>query len=373
MRVTRVRLKNWKNFSDVDVRLAPRTFLVGINAVGKSNFLDALWFMHDVAEHGLAHAVARRGGMGKIVCLHARKEQGIWLAFTLEDRWEYELEVTHDRRHPALVAKECVREGGRVLLDRPNKADGMDRELGTQTALEQVAANRDFRELADFFGSIEYVDVQPQLVRDPRSFFSGPVFNDPFGRDLVRQIWRTPKRSREARLARISKALRAAIPTFQELRIDMDESLGEPRLRAPFAHQGPDDAVFDESALSDGTIRLLALFWALTGKGGPLLLKTPERSLNENIVGLLPRLLARLACRRPGRQVLVSTHSFALLDEPGIQPEEVGKLLPDKEGTLVLPVSKDAEMLMANGLSAAEAVLPEINIDQFGLLQALFL
>ena len=39
MRVTRIRLKNWKNFQNVDVPLGPRTFLIGNNAAGKSNFL----------------------------------------------------------------------------------------------------------------------------------------------------------------------------------------------------------------------------------------------------------------------------------------------------------------------------------------------
>ena len=47
--MTRIRLKNWKIFQNVDVPLGPRTFLIGNNAAGKSNFLDALRFIGDVA------------------------------------------------------------------------------------------------------------------------------------------------------------------------------------------------------------------------------------------------------------------------------------------------------------------------------------
>ncbi len=45
MRVSRIQLKNWKNFQEVDVKLTPRTFLLGVNAAGKSNFLDAFRFI----------------------------------------------------------------------------------------------------------------------------------------------------------------------------------------------------------------------------------------------------------------------------------------------------------------------------------------
>mgnify|MGYP002781015023 CR=1 FL=1 len=41
MRFTRLQLKNWKNFRKVDVELQERVFIVGPNAGGKSNLLDA--------------------------------------------------------------------------------------------------------------------------------------------------------------------------------------------------------------------------------------------------------------------------------------------------------------------------------------------
>jgi hypothetical protein len=43
--LTRLRLQNFKSFADEDVPLAPLTFLVGANATGKSNLLDAVRFL----------------------------------------------------------------------------------------------------------------------------------------------------------------------------------------------------------------------------------------------------------------------------------------------------------------------------------------
>lgn len=43
LRFTKLYLKNWRNFGEVEVALPRRAFLVGPNASGKTNFLDALW------------------------------------------------------------------------------------------------------------------------------------------------------------------------------------------------------------------------------------------------------------------------------------------------------------------------------------------
>jgi predicted ATPase len=50
MYVTRLKLKNWRNFREVDVPLRERTFLLGPNAAGKSNLLDVFRFLRDIAK-----------------------------------------------------------------------------------------------------------------------------------------------------------------------------------------------------------------------------------------------------------------------------------------------------------------------------------
>lgn len=115
MRVTRIKLKNWKNFQDVDVQLQSRTFLVGVNAAGKSNFLDAFRFIRDVVEHGVGKAVQGRGGLTKLRCLYARKEPDIRLVFTMDDNWEYELELSSDRQFPVVIKKSVSRKTARLF------------------------------------------------------------------------------------------------------------------------------------------------------------------------------------------------------------------------------------------------------------------
>ena len=61
MIVTKLILKNWRNFSSVDVALGDRVLLVGPNAAGKSNFLEVFRFLRDIAKGeggGLQNAIA---------------------------------------------------------------------------------------------------------------------------------------------------------------------------------------------------------------------------------------------------------------------------------------------------------------------------
>lgn len=63
LRFRRLRLRNWKNFHDIDIEIQDRMFLVGANAAGKSNLLDAFRFLKDLASvgGGFERAVERRG------------------------------------------------------------------------------------------------------------------------------------------------------------------------------------------------------------------------------------------------------------------------------------------------------------------------
>ena len=52
----RLRVKNFKNLRDVDVRFGPLTCFTGPNGVGKSNIFDAIQFLRALAEHDIQTA-----------------------------------------------------------------------------------------------------------------------------------------------------------------------------------------------------------------------------------------------------------------------------------------------------------------------------
>ena len=226
--------------------------------------------------------------------------------------------------------------------------------------------NRSFRELVEFFASIRYLHLVPQLVREPDRSVGHP--NDPFGGDFLEQVAKTPDRTRKARLRRIQEALRVAVPQLEEIEFWRDSS-GTPHLRSTYKHWRPQGAWQTEEQLSDGTLRLLGLLWVTMNKDGPLLLEEPELSLHPEIVRVLPQMLARTQ-RKTGRQMFLSTHSPELLRDDGIGLDEVLLLLPGAEGTEVTAAGSIREIrdLLDGGLSLADVVIPRTRPEQAGQL-----
>ncbi|MEW6139667.1 MAG: AAA family ATPase, partial [Thermodesulfobacteriota bacterium] len=363
MHFSRIGLENWKNFASVDVPLQQRAFLVGPNASGKSNFLDVLRFLRDLASvgGGFREAVSRRGGVSAIRCLAARRYPDVRVHVVVEascdaPQWEYDLRFNQDNQRRPIVQQEKVLRDGVTVLDRPDDEDQVDRERLTQTHLEQVNVNREFREIVTFFQSVRYLHIVPQLVREPDR--SVGRTHDPFGGDFLEQIAKTQERSRNARLRRIQDALRVAVPQLREIELWRDAK-GTPHMRGKYEHWRPRGAWQTEEQFSDGTLRLTGLLWATMDGSGPLLLEEPELSLHPEIVRYLPQMFARVQ-RGSGRQILISTHSADLLRDEGIGLDETLLLQPGREGTLVVPASdfKEIKDLLEGGLALADAVIP---------------
>ena len=362
LKFTRVHLENWRNFSDVDVEMSPRVFVVGPNAAGKSNFLDAFRFLHDIVSvgGGLEEAVRKRQGVSKLRALTARKASDIVLKVNLNgpngDTWQYELALGHDKQQRPQIKRESVVRGSVELFSRPDTTDIDDPERLTQTYLQQVNVNKDFRPVADAFASIRYLHIVPQLIREPdRSV--GRV-NDPYGGDFLKQLATTPERTLRAYLRAISNALQVAVPQLSELELTRDPR-GVPHLRGRYEHWRPQGAWQTEDQFSDGTLRLLGLLWAILDGGGPLLLEEPELSLHSEVVRFLPQMFARMQ-RRSSRQMIVSTHSTELLRDDGIGLDEVLLLTPGSEGTNIRTAASFPEIrtLLDGGSTLSEAIMP---------------
>ena len=366
MHISKLHLRNWRNFRDIEADLQPRVFVLGPNAVGKSNLLDAFRFLRDIASPGggLGPAVASRGGVSLVRCLYARRypDVGIRVALSEDEvdlQWEYDLTISQDNNRRPVVKSEIVREQGRVALERPSEEDRKDEARLTQTALEQISANKAFRPVADFFRSVSYQHIVPQVVRDPRGFSGAPVTNDPFGRDFLLRVWNTPEKTRASRFKNITRALQVAIPQIKDLHLDMDMQ-GVPHLQGGFEHWRPHAAKQNEAHFSDGTLRLLGLLWAVSEGSGPLLLEEPELSLHPEVVRQLPVLFSEVERKRKSRrQVVISTYSREMLADGGIGAEEVLMLKPAKEGTALAPPDEVDLALLENGLTVADVLLPK--------------
>ncbi len=371
MIVSSIALKNWRNFRSVESPLRSRTYLLGPNASGKSNFLDVFRFLRDVCRTrggGLQKALADRGGLTSLRSLHARRDPEVLLDLSFAEwdfapaQWRYVLAFRREGagQRRTLISREEVWKQGVRLLERPDDGDRKDPARLIQTSLEQIQTNQPFREIADFLGETTYLHLVPQLLKFGDSIGGRELENDPFGQGFLERLAQTPTRTRDARLRQIEKALTLAVPRFQNLRFARDPSTGRPHLEAQYKHHRPFAGWQREDQFSDGTLRLVGLLWNLLDGDSLLLLEEPELSLNEAVVSQIPLMMRNLERdSRRRRQVLVSTHSPALLDNPGIDPQGILLFEPGAEGSTVRGINESERVALEAGLTPAEVLLPK--------------
>ena len=353
MIISKIELFNWKNFHRCEVGVQERCFVVGANAAGKSNFIDALRFLRDVAKQGggLQTAVRVRGGITKIRCLAAREQSNVKLAIELSESdsrelcWHYELNFKHTgggiRENQVKIVSEKVFSGReqRYVLDRSAETLGEDEETLKYTYLEQPNANKDFRVIQQFLQNVEYLNVVPQMVRESASSSYSGDKEDYYGRNFLKRLALLNDNTRRSYFRKINEFLKLAVPQLEELSFVKDE-IGVPHLEARYVHWRTRGSKQQEMQFSDGE---------------------PEINLHPGIVAQFPEFIAKIQrVKKGGRQVFITTHSYDILSNEGIAPEEVLLLTNSPEGTEVEVLSnvEKAKNILAAGFSMADVVMP---------------
>ena len=379
MIVSRLILKNWKNFKDVNVELQERVFIVGANASGKSNFLDVFRFLRDIAKPGggLQKAVTDRGGITKIRSLAARRHPDVEIEVYLSEfgsetvLWKYAIGIKQETRGNRLpyLSYERVWENDKLIVNRPETEDKKDKIRLTQTYLEQINTNKGFRDIVKFFENALYLHLVPQLLKYPSAFTGPDLPGDPFGKGFLERVAKVNEKTRKAWLKKIEVALKFAVPQLTNL--EFTTVRGYPHIEATYEHWRPGAGKQKEDQFSDGTLRIIGLLWSLQEGDSLLLLEEPELSLNGAIVSKLAPLIYKLQKPRK-RQVLISSHSFDLLSDRGISLKEIILLEPASEGTRVNVASaiNEVKSMLEAGMSPASSIMPRIkpqNINQLTL------
>ena len=92
----KIRIANFKRFADQTVELNGFNLLVGANASGKSNFVQAFKFLRDIATHGLEDAISLQGGVEYLRNIQIGDTQPLIFHVTVQQDMTWSI---HDRRY----------------------------------------------------------------------------------------------------------------------------------------------------------------------------------------------------------------------------------------------------------------------------------
>jgi predicted ATPase len=378
--ITRVWAKNFRSIEFAEMELSPLTVLVGPNASGKSNLLDALRFIADAVNDGLDSAITARGGINSIGRKSARgraydpeiglrfedNESIIDYEFAIANRGSgeyqvkreyfkvevkvlsvkpFEVEIRNGRltkpnlgqakdrlgqyeNKPGMLYYDIFNSRERLVtqkFDQNNLILTSDRYLALLTALLTLVGmdayynNRivyTFWTLKNYLEDTCFYHIFPNVLRDPQKV-SDPYPLGGHGENLASAL-RDMIRRHSPFLPELKQALGYVVLGVRDIKVTQAGSF----LVVELDHSGAADngrkAWFDLSLESDGTLRLLGLLVALLQDPSPSLIaiEEPELTIHPGALGVLADIMEEAKLRT---QVLVTTHSPDLIDRLPIE------------------------------------------------------
>jgi predicted ATPase len=243
--------------------------------------------------------------------------------------------------------------------------------------LVQAAAREEFRELYDAFGRAGFYNLIPKEIRELQPPEEGSILRRD-GSNLASVVGRLQEELPDAR-ERVEQYLEKIVPGVRGV---SRKTLG-PRETIEFRQEvGDTDSPwrFLAANMSDGTLRALGILVALFQPNGPgrpsaplVAIEEPENALHPAALGVLLDAMREAGLKR---QIVVTSHSPDLLDDPSIGAEEVlaveqvkgrtrvGSLDQVTKGLLQDHLRTPGELLRMDQLipDAAQADLLDVNL-----------
>lgn len=385
-----IRFSNFKSISNEPVSLGGFNVLIGANAAGKSNFVDALRFVYSALNDGVSSAIGRRFGWDNVLTRGKDRTAKITAEITCDFEkpkrefkvgkksytplnCEYKIELgyyagrvyvnseilkTQFLQNGAEITEEFDRRRQKVQIRSPitigerQRSIDFPRHLKDKLFLQGTFSCLGSFLLSDLITEWRFYDLDVKAARHSCLDEGHPILLDD-GRNLavILDKLRGDSSSRAIR-ERILNLMSVLTPGFERWRParQYDGSLGY-----KIYEKGMARALLPEM-VSDGTVRLLSMLLALLyqpTKAALICIDEPERYLHPQVLKPIVEIMREVSEKT---QLIVTTHSTELVK--WLQPSEV--LMVDKIDTVT-------HIVQAQNISMVDKFLEEFSLDELWL------
>lgn len=385
-----IRLSNFKSISDEPVHLGSFNVLIGANAAGKSNFVDALRFVYSALNDGLSSAIGRRFGWNNVLMRGKDRTGKITAEITCDFKepkreikvgkktyvpldCEYKMELGYYAGRTYLNAEilksRFVQNGNEITegFDRKRRKVQVQNPMATGRRQVSIDVPRHLEDrlflqggffclgaflLSDFITEWRFYDLDVKAARRSCLDEGQPVLLDD-GHNLAVILDKIRKDSSSRVIRdRILKLMSSLIPSFARW---MPARQSDGSLGYKVYEKGMVRALLPEM-ISDGTVRLLGILLALLyqpTKAALICIDEPERYLHPQVLKPLVEIMREVSERT---QLIVTTHSTELVK--WLKPQEV--LMVDK-------IDNVTHIVKAQNISMVDKFLEDLTLDELWL------
>lgn len=386
MKIAKIEISNFKSFDHLSIRLDDFNLLVGTNASGKSNFVQAFQFLRDIVDHDLEDAISRQGGAEYLQNIKLAQSRPLLFHVVMrgEAKW---LLLPSDRDEFNVTIQEIDCE---FSLKFRNKGSGyaVDRDRMTLTYSREDVPEKFSVEFSNRDGKLGVESTHPDA--EPPFLFDGiPIFREPsesdgktlliefpllglYARpalDCLRNIGiydfdpKLPKRSTpitgSSELAMdggnlaivLNKVIsdeeskRAFLNLFRDLlpflRDVGVEKVADKSVFFKLEEKYAEETDLPASLISDGTINMAALIIALYFQQKRLsIIEEPERNIHPHLISKVMTMFREASKKK---QIIATTHSPEMVKQADL--EHILLVTRDEEGFSKITKPADSDQI----------------------------
>lgn len=318
-----ISVKGFKSIASMEeLKLGAINVVIGPNGSGKSNFIGVFSFLHAIREGHLQDYVIKAGGADKVLHFGAKVTKTLQIRISfLDGRNQYEINLEPTDADELVPRSEWAYFWNKEKYSGP-MGEGL-RRIGKEAG---ISAQKSSGRIADYVrGHLDrwrvyhFHDTSSTSPMKKTMDVNDNRYLRPDGSNLAAFIYYL-REKHAASYSFIRRTVQRMAPFFDDFQLE-PQKLNPEKIRLEWRHKGS-DAYFDAPALSDGTLRFIALATLFlqpdSYRPSVILVDEPELGLHPYAITLLASLIKQAAVNT---QVIISTQSSFLLDH--FQPEDV--------------------------------------------------
>ncbi len=411
IKLTAIKVSHFKSLDAIEITdIEPVTVLVGSNAVGKSNIVNALRFVRDIVKHGLEDATLNQGGVDIIKQYSKTKPYKITITLEFEnissemecEQGFYELCLSKEKNSAFVFEYEKFKMsyvdlfsnntsgeeefGMATFIRTRDKKNNIFENLDfTNEEYSEININKDMSILSNKFSSkkdessffwnlhpdlflnfienLHFLNLYPNTLKIPNRPANDKTLRDDGSNwaSVIRSLRKTE--SGKTQIEKLLELMKKIMPSLQDVVVLNVGGYLVPKFRVKDS-VGAAAHDFDPIQLSDGTLRTFAILLSIYQKPAPslIVIEEPEQTINPGILGVLVDALNEISVET---QVIITSHSPNLVNL--FEPYQIRVVHMNDGKTIVSKIKKsqmkslEMNLMTIGDFTSAEGLQPELD------------
>lgn len=317
MNINKIQIKGFKSICDQTISLSPINILIGGNGIGKTNFISSFELLRNIYDRQLQRYVIEQRGASSILHLGRKTTSRISIDVEMENsgnKNRYAVELFENNDTLFISDSSTAYYYGSKWHFQRRDANAPEASISTDRTGQAYYVGPLLNQLRVY----HFHDTSSNSPIKKNQSVNDNRFLHADGSNIASYLYYI-KMKFPSYFSMIERTVASVIPFFKQFYLEPNR-INPEVIRLEWLHDFGNEHIFQDSQLSDGSLRFICLVTLLLQPEPPavIIIDEPELGLHPQAINKLCAII-QLASKKS--QIIVSTQSVGLVDN--FTPEDV--------------------------------------------------